>query len=241
MNVVLKLRKFPADLLQKASLLATVASFTPPCLIIFCKPQRTLVPLALATCAWGFFLFSFQVHEKSVLLPLMPMTTLLAGRQGLSDRIRTWVGFANILGVWTMFPLLERDELRVPYWVVTLLWSYMMGLPPTNLSAYGSSDNGPHVGHITTAIHAVFYLTMALWHPLQAFVAPPETLPDLWVVINAMIGAAGFGICYLWCLFNLVVEGRVEIPFGSKVARINPVAWKQRSTTGREKKKSMSP
>jgi alpha-1,3-glucosyltransferase len=73
LNVVFKLRNYPAEVLQRASLLATLAAIAPPCLIIFFKPRKEILPFALATTAWGFFLFSFQVHEKSVLLPLMPM------------------------------------------------------------------------------------------------------------------------------------------------------------------------
>ena len=32
--------------------------------------------LALSSSAWAFFLFSYQVHEKSVLLPLAPLPFL---------------------------------------------------------------------------------------------------------------------------------------------------------------------
>ena len=32
------------------------------------------------TSSMSFFLFSFQVHEKSVLLPLMPLTVMMALR-----------------------------------------------------------------------------------------------------------------------------------------------------------------
>ena len=238
LNIVFKLRKYPAEVLQKASLLATLAAISPPCLIIFWKPRKEILPLALATTAWGFFLFSFQVHEKSVLLPLMPMTAVLAGRQGMSKRIRTWVGFANLLAVWTMFPLLERDDLRVPYWVLTLLWSYMLGLPPTSFSAYDISRDGSYVGFVTTAIHSFFYLMMAVWHPLQALVLPPSMWPDLWVVMNAAIGAAGFGICYIWCLWTLVAESRIKIPFGDK-PKSKTATTKEKPKSGKERVKSL--
>lgn len=31
----------------------------------------------------AFFIFSFQVHEKSILLPLMPLTILMSAREDL--------------------------------------------------------------------------------------------------------------------------------------------------------------
>lgn len=45
-------------------------------------PTASLLPLALLASSLSFFLFSFQVHEKSILLPLMPMLLLMARRGG---------------------------------------------------------------------------------------------------------------------------------------------------------------
>ena len=215
-NVVIKLRQYPPELLQKVSLVATMASILPPNLILFFRPRKTLLPLAFATTAWGFFLFSYQVHEKSVLLPLLPMTVLLAGNRGLEKDTRAWVGFANLLGCWTMFPLLERVELQVPYAVLTLLWAYLLGLPPTSLSAYFDKEKSLWLQWGTALVHFSFYFAMAAWHVLEHFVAPPPEKPDLWVVANVGVGAAGFSICYLWCLWRLAVESDVLPRGGTK-------------------------
>ncbi|PYH79698.1 glucosyltransferase [Aspergillus uvarum CBS 121591] len=206
-----KLHRFEASLLQRMSLGATFGSILIPCILIFRHPRASLLLPALSSVAWGFFLFSFQVHEKSVLLPLLPMTLLLAGDGGLSKETRAWVGWANILGTWTMYPLLKRDELRVPYFVMTLLWAYLMGLPPTSLEAYRSRDSSednaePHV--LTKLVHICFYLAMIAWHVVEAFVPPPSDKPDLWVVLNVLIGAGGFGLAYLWCVWKLVQQCR---------------------------------
>lgn len=208
-NVVVKLRQYPVELLQKAALVATLASIIPPNIILFFKPKKELLPVAFATTAWGFFLFSWQVHEKSVLLPLMPMTLLLAGSQGLGSNTRAWVGFANLLGCWTMFPLLARVDLRVPYTVLSLLWAYLLGLPPTSLSAYFQGGSSLFAQWATFFVHGSFYLAIAAWHILEAFLTPPPDKPDLWVVINVGLGAAGFALCYLWCLSKLVVQSEI--------------------------------
>ncbi|KJR87295.1 alpha-1,3-glucosyltransferase [Sporothrix schenckii 1099-18] len=233
-NVVIKLRAYPDALLQRAALVATLASILPPNLILFLRPSRLLLPYAFAATAWGFFLFSYQVHEKSVLLPLLPTTLLLAGHGGLSGSTRAWVGFANLLGAWTMFPLLKRVDLAVPYGVLTLLWAYLLGLPPTTVSAYfpgaetsyhsSSNNNNNSIASSQSSsaktdssanlwgaalIHGPFYLAMVMWHVLEATLAPPADKPDLWVVANVGVGAAGFGICYLWCLWRLLVDSEL--------------------------------
>ncbi|KAF9892820.1 Glucosyltransferase-like protein [Aspergillus nanangensis] len=207
-----KLHRFEASILQRASLGATLASILVPCAIIFRHPRASLLLPTLSSVAWGFFLFSFQVHEKSVLLPLLPMTLLLAGDGGLNKDTRAWVGWANTLGSWTMYPLLKRDGLQVPYFVMTFLWAYLLGLPPTSLEAYRSRNPSeelnpvpaPHI--LTKLIHTCFYVAMIGWHAAEAFVPPPPGKPDLWVVLNALIGAGGFGLAYLWCLWKLITQ-----------------------------------
>lgn len=42
-------------------------------------PFLPLLPYALLNSSMSFFLFSFQVHEKTILLPLLPITLLLSG------------------------------------------------------------------------------------------------------------------------------------------------------------------
>ncbi|ORY66252.1 family 57 glycosyltransferase [Pseudomassariella vexata] len=208
-NVVIKLRHYPTALLQRASLVATLASIAPPNFVLFLRPRKELLPYAFAATAWGFFLFSYQVHEKSALLPLLPMTLLLAGKQGLGKDIRAWVGFANMLGVWTMFPLLQRVDLRVPYAVLTLLWAYLLGLPPTSTSAYFQEGENVWAQWATAVIHGAFYLAMGVWHVAEMFVPPPVDKPDLWVVANVGLGATGFALCYVWCLWKLTVESDI--------------------------------
>lgn len=208
-----KLHRFEARALQQVALGATLASIIAPCAIILRHPRASLLLPALSSASWGFFLFSFQVHEKSVLLPLLPMTLLLGGDGGLSKEIRAWVGWANMLGSWTLFPLLSREDLRVPYFVITLLWAYLLGLPPASLEVYrgrtserSSRSWQPHT--LTKTVHLCFYAVMIAWHIVEAFVPPPTGKPDLWVVANVLVGAGGFGIAYLWCLLKLIIQCR---------------------------------
>lgn len=99
-NIFIKYREhFPTSTLQLLSLVLTLASILPFCVILFWKPSKTLLPWGLAGCSWGFFLFSFQVHEKSVLIPLMPTTILLAG--GIDNDLKAWVGWINNIAMFS--------------------------------------------------------------------------------------------------------------------------------------------
>ena len=215
-HTIHKLNLYPTPILQRISMLATFISILPTCMTISLFPRKELLPWALASSAWGFFLFSFQVHEKSVLLPLLPMTMLLGSEGGLGSEMRAWIGWANILGVWTLFPLLKRDELRMPYAVLTLLWTYFLGIPPSLWSLY--TPRQTELAAPTKLLHLTFYTAMLTWHILDAFLAPPTGKPDLWVVINTLVGAAGFTICFLWCSWQLILRsGLMEDYFGVRI------------------------
>lgn len=149
-----KLNRYPLGQMQRISTAVTLISILPSMMTISLFPHRELLPWAMASTAWGFYLCSFQVHEKSVLLPLLPMTILLGGDGGLGTEMRAWIGWANMLGVWTLFPLLKRDELRMPYTVLTLLWAYLLGLPPTSLSLYfGRQSRKGELQILTKVLH----------------------------------------------------------------------------------------
>ena len=222
-----KLHRYPPATLARAALALTSLAIAPPCAIIFLRPRRALLPLACAACAWAFFLCSYQVHEKSILLPLLPTTLLLAGGAGrgsftADSSLRAWVGFANLLAAWTLFPLLARDGLRVPYAVGSLLWAYLLGLPPCGWALYGRAGG---LGRATRAMHLVSYAGMLAWHVGEAWVAPPKGLPDFWPVLNVCGGAVGGVACWGWCLGRLVrVSGLGGGGGGGGGARQHPPA-----------------
>ncbi|KAJ9631708.1 Glucosyltransferase-like protein [Taxawa tesnikishii (nom. ined.)] len=90
-----------------------------------------------------------------------------------------------------VLPLLKRVDLGIPYAVLTLLWAYLMGLPPASLSAYfGAHSGGLSLG--TKLLHLAFYALMVAWHFGEAFLPAPANKPDIWVVGNVCLGAAGF-------------------------------------------------
>lgn len=64
-------------------------------------PTLPLLHYALLTSSMSFFLFSFQVHEKSILLPLLPLTLLLSSSSS-GDEVFAWASLGNIVGVFRL-------------------------------------------------------------------------------------------------------------------------------------------
>jgi alpha-1,3-glucosyltransferase len=89
-------------------------------------PHLQLLPYTLLTSAMSFLLFSFQVHEKTILLPLLPLTLLGAGASP-GSALAQWSVLANNVGMVSMWPLLRRDGLAVQYGALLMLWNRLLG------------------------------------------------------------------------------------------------------------------
>ncbi|KAJ6477423.1 glycosyltransferase family 57 protein [Mycena vitilis] len=153
------------------------------------SPILPLLPYALLTSSMSFFLFSFQVHEKTILLPLLPITLLLSGAP-MDSTVFGWGALANNVAVFSMWPLLKRDGLGVQYIALTLLWNRLLGYNPLRL---------PSRSFIQLLSLAVYAAGFSL-HLLECFVAAPARYPDLFAVLNVLISTPVFVLVWLWSI-----------------------------------------
>lgn len=82
--MAVKLRRlYPVDMLAKFSLATTLAACLPSLVGLFRHPTPHRFVYSLITCSLAFFMFSFQVHEKTILLPALPIA-LVTPAEGAS-------------------------------------------------------------------------------------------------------------------------------------------------------------
>ncbi|KAJ1566580.1 Glucosyltransferase-like protein, partial [Cladochytrium tenue] len=195
LNVVVKLRQlFPVERLAILSAIVTLAATLPACVFAFLQPSRRRLLYALTCGSLAFFLFSFQVHEKSVLLPLLPASLLV-----LEEPVALML-FVNT-GMFSMLPLLGREKLFLPSVALTLLYNLFLG------------PLGPVDVRKVPRWQAIFvwtsYATMAALTAAERLVPAPERYPDAHVVANVMC-SCGLLVClFAWYyvrLFGLVAE-----------------------------------
>jgi len=193
-NVVIKLREtYPRDSLKVLSLLATLLAIMPSCLMLFMYPRKQLLPLGLSMSALGFYLVGFQVHEKSILLPLMPVTMLIA--DGDMDSA-SWIGWINNIAMFSMWPLLKREGLGLQYIVVIVLWNWLCGM-------YQLSPN-----RTGRTLQMLSYLATTSIHVLDAVYPPPLRYPDLWVVANVVVSCGCFVLFFAWGNMQMFIQVR---------------------------------
>ncbi|KAL1915325.1 uncharacterized protein VTP21DRAFT_6783 [Calcarisporiella thermophila] len=125
-NVIIKIRDLLSqEACMKLSLAATLLAISPSCFDIFRRPNFERLPMALSGSALAFFLFSFQVHEKSILLPLLPallMSVVTKNDDKWAGIDRDIIAWYNNLAMFSMYPLLQREQLIIPYAALLSVW-----------------------------------------------------------------------------------------------------------------------
>ncbi|KAA1469849.1 glucosyltransferase [Dentipellis sp. KUC8613] len=148
---------------------------------------------ALLTSSMSFFLFSFQVHEKTILLPLMPLTLLMSGASQDSTLFKIGA-LTNNVGVFSMWPLLRRDGLAVQYIALLALWNRLIGHNPFRFRGASFLD------YFSSAV----YLACLALHALELLVSPPPRYPDIFPVLNVLVSTPIFVLTWLWCIQSLI-------------------------------------
>lgn len=194
-NVLVKYREIVApQTLSKMALITTVLSILPMNILLFIKLRKTknVIPgliYGFAGNSLAFYLFSFQVHEKSILIPLVPSTLLLLVDPSLIDIVQ-WI---NNVGTFSLYPLLKKDDLVLQYFVSNFLINWLIGRKLLMKSR----------SMVWDLIIKGSYLLLVVYHIIDYTSDPPARYPDLWVILNISISFAAFALFWLWLNFRI--------------------------------------
>ena len=146
------------------------------------RPPTTKTFLyACATTGLAFFLCSFQVHEKSILVPLLPITLLAVEAPSKSTLF-------VVAATFSMWPLLCKDGLAVQYLVLMVGWIVL-----------GRVADGGWPSKLAL-------LGMGVCHLVPLLVNPPPTLPDLWTLMLCVYSCGLFCLFYLYLVIRMFQE-----------------------------------
>ncbi|XP_050089551.1 probable dolichyl pyrophosphate Man9GlcNAc2 alpha-1,3-glucosyltransferase [Anopheles aquasalis] len=208
-DVAIKLKNIPINTMGIVCLVCTVMAVLPSGLnLLFRKSYDASAFLySLTVTALGFFLFSFHVHEKSILLVAIPALLLLH----LEPFAVFW--FLQVSS-FSMFPLLYKDGLTGPYFALSLVTLIL----PRLAAASGNREKVEvptydlfHVHHlignsvkgsrIASLLLPLFYLSLLGQMALLSaflFAEPPVALPFLYPLA---ISAYSFGHFVLFFVY----------------------------------------
>lgn len=212
-NVLVKYKtKYTTSQLKFFSLVLTSAAMLPSLIITFLYPKKFMLPYALAACSMSFFLFGFQVHEKTILVPLLPITLLYTSTDW---NVLSMVAWINNIALFTLWPLLKKDGLSLQYAIMFLLSNWLIGnfsfITPTFLPKVLTP--GPSVSDVADGyrrrsllpsniiwriIIVVSYICVGAIHIAELWYPPSQRLPDIWVLANCLVGCSSFALFWMW-------------------------------------------
>ncbi|RKO97653.1 hypothetical protein CXG81DRAFT_15848 [Caulochytrium protostelioides] len=116
-NVAVKLKqRFSNVQLLRLSTVVTAAAVLPWHLLYLKAPARFTAFLYLLTLsALGFYLGSFLVHEKTIMLPAFPLLLLMPYEP-------TCAAWFHLVATWTNFFMLRLDHQILPYIAMNAAW-----------------------------------------------------------------------------------------------------------------------
>lgn len=184
------------------------------------SPAAQMLPYGLLTVSSAFFLFGFQTHEKSILLPLLPITLTLGAKGdtwGGTTAAHDWewtVWFNNI-ATFSLFPLLKKDGQVLQYLVLSLGWNWIIGnlpLPLKPLSSVRAAASGD--ASFFRRLSTVTYIAVVGLHLVEAVVGPVlvpglqakvwRRYPDIYPVLNVVVTTPCFAVVWIWGMVRQV-------------------------------------
>jgi hypothetical protein len=131
------------------------------------------------------YLFSYQVHEKQILIPIMPIALL-------AHSLPTTALWASLTASFSLFPLLDREGLQIAY-VALILAHVTVADSVLNLS----------LPSVAERIYAWSALLIAACLHLGKFLGySVPSKPDLYVVLMTAFSCANFCLLYFVLLYH---------------------------------------
>ena len=198
-------QRFATPVLLRISTVATLLMLAPSAVALLMRQPRSArsLPLALLNSSLAFFLASFQVHEKSLLLALLPVGVLLPTSPLL-------FGWFSVLGAFSMYPLLVKDSLVLPYAVCQTLFACLL----VHSSLNSPNDSSPRhpLQHYFSGRWIRAYVMLSTFgaliiHVVAIAFKPPARYPDLITMLFTTYSCVH--LCLLW-LYGSVWQWSLE-------------------------------
>ncbi|NXJ03351.1 ALG6 glucosyltransferase, partial [Odontophorus gujanensis] len=212
LSVLIKIKNVVSPQTQlKLSFAVTFLSLLPTCIKLTVQPSLRGFKLALVSGALSFFLFSFQVHEKSILLVSVPVCLIL-------NEIPFMATWFLLVSTFSMLPLLLKDGLLLAYAVTTLAFlstceaSFAifdktsvkdLQLKPFSVSLRGFVSWFKPFPRVVRNLFLLSVTLMGALSVMSAAVHPPHKFPDLFPILVSSVSCLHF--LFFWVYFNVIM------------------------------------
>lgn len=202
-NVFVKLKPlYSNEEMAKICLVTTAHAIFLPCADLFIRINKKKFVLCLINVSLGFFLFSFQVHEKSILLVAIPVALHFP-----EDPFMCF--WFLLVSTFSMLPLLIKDGLIVPFIATNAIYisfysiSLKLADPKCGLLSFLNANRvsrimQPNIKENSVllsllSINFFFSIVCMIWLTFASvFIKPPPEYPDLFPLLVSVYSCCHF-------------------------------------------------
>ena len=206
-------QRIPTSIQPLLALCLTVILLIPSCYSLFSKVyliqgqykaatqsekycELRMLLLCSHCSALSFFLASFQVHEKSILLALSPLSLLFMD-------FPYFVSWFSIATTWSMWPLVQVDKLHCAYIVCLVTFGSLVFMCNNNNIFPGSNSRPtPTLGQLHRFVQEYVIplssFAMLALHLIELSVGVHESLPDIFTVLFSIGGCGIFSVALIY-------------------------------------------
>ncbi|KAL1129708.1 hypothetical protein AAG570_012652 [Ranatra chinensis] len=156
----------------------TLVAVLPSSVNILLNPRKDMFLLSLINSSLAFFLFSFQVHEKSILLVALPVMFYFK-----HDPLHCF--WFLLISTFSMLPLFKKDGLVIPFLILSVFYIIVF----VSFDQFSHLESAKHMklGHLMFSFVGCCILTFCI-----LFVNPPTKYPDIFPLLISVYSACHF-------------------------------------------------
>ncbi|CAI2727065.1 unnamed protein product [Schistosoma spindalis] len=186
------------------SVLLVLTTCLPSCLVLLKKSKNQKFLISLALCALNFYLFSFQVHEKSILLVSIPVLCLLPYYPISSFLF-------SLCSTLSMWPLFKKDGLQLASLCLTCIHTILgfFIILKCNNSDKHVAEKKKLQSNATSNNISIFIILFILigYSSLiigDLLITPPLAYPDLFPLLFSMYSFTLFSLFMLYWQLDVI-------------------------------------
>lgn len=209
LNIVYKVSKIPPKLSIKLSFILTISiCIIPSICILFCKKlSKKVTKLAFFIVSLGFYLFSFHVHEKTIIVPYLAYLFCFF-------EMRYFLPSFTMIAMFSMEPMLQRENQVFTYIIMTIMFyvisKSLIKMVNVNEVVNLKKENKDFSfeKEFFTLIEILLIIFIASYHICQAIIPPPKKFPYIYPLANAVVSFGFFGFIFLYANVKIILISR---------------------------------
>ena len=153
----------------------------------------------------SFFLFSFHVHEKTIIIPFLAYLINL-------PNMKNFLPSFTLIGMFSLFPLLKRENQIIPYYFTCIMFYLLckqgMKLIYIKKKEKGKNNDNSNINeeNMFLLLEIGIFIIMIFYHFVDFNIPPPKKYPWFYPMLNAAFCFCFFFGVFLYANYRLIIS-----------------------------------